>query len=137
MRRSTRRATSSESTADRRWCGDPGRDLRQLVAPVPTDGAVRGHAVQTAPVLPQHLSLRLVAQRKLEERFNRTRELGVTVWIVGGEHQVVIAEPVHVVPSRSFVGLDAEGAVRAEVLRRSAVELGCVLVADPLPVLVE
>ena len=32
-----------------------------LVVPVPADRDVRRHAVETAPVVPQHLSLRLVA----------------------------------------------------------------------------
>ena len=57
---------------------------------------------------------------------HRVGELRVAVRVVGGEHEVVVAEPVDVVARRELVGLDAEEAVRAEVLGRRAVELGCV-----------
>ena len=64
-------------------------------------------------------------------------ELRVAVRVVGREHEVVVAEPVDVVARRTLVGLDAQEAVRPEVLGRRPIELGRVLVADPLPVLVE
>src|SRR5215467_14626692 len=129
--------TTSSCPAARR-CSAIGRPM--LPTPMNaifTGGPLASKTVEAAGVVPEDLSLALVADRQFEEAVHRVGILRVAVRVVGRRHEVVIAERRDDMSHGLLVTLERAEPLPAEVFGRQHREMPHVAVRlPPLVVLV-